>query len=90
MAKFVTASVSTLPAGILYKSIEGHYQPVSYPDGPITACFRFIKNAYWAACYASKIFSFALYCSSGPSCSKLTMLLVNDSLKFTSSDTQIC
>ena len=25
-----------------------------------------------------------------PSCSKLTMLLVNDSLKFTSSDTQIC
>ena len=30
-----------------------------------------------------------LYCS-GPSCSKLTMSLVNDSLKFTSSDTQIC
>ena len=28
--------------------------------------------------------------SSGPSCSKLTMSLVNDSLKFTSSDTQIC
>ena len=26
----------------------------------------------------------------GPSCSKLTMALVNDSLKFTSSDTQIC
>ena len=28
--------------------------------------------------------------SSGPSCSKLMMLLVNDSLKFTSSDTRIC
>ena len=28
--------------------------------------------------------------SSGPSCSKLTMSLVNDLLKFTSSDTQIC
>ena len=28
--------------------------------------------------------------STGPSCSKLTMSLVNDSLKFTSSDTQIC
>ena len=28
--------------------------------------------------------------SSGPICSKLTMSLVNDSLKFTSSDTQIC
>ena len=27
---------------------------------------------------------------SGPSCSKLTMLLVNDSLKFTSSDKQTC
>ena len=27
---------------------------------------------------------------SGPSCSKLTMSLANDSLKFTSSDTQIC
>ena len=26
----------------------------------------------------------------GPSCSKLMTLLVNDSLKFTSSDTQIC
>ena len=28
--------------------------------------------------------------TSGPSFSKLTMSLVNDSLKFTSSDTQIC
>ena len=27
---------------------------------------------------------------SGPSCSKLMMSFVNDSLKFTSSDTQIC
>ena len=27
---------------------------------------------------------------SGPSCSKLTMSLVNDSLKFTLSDMQIC
>ena len=30
------------------------------------------------------------YKISGPSCSKLTMSLVNDSLKFTLSDTQIC
>ena len=29
-------------------------------------------------------------CISGPGCSKLTTSLVNDSLKFTSSDTQIC
>ena len=31
-----------------------------------------------------------LFYYTGPSCSKLTMSLVNDSLKFTSSDTQIC
>ena len=36
------------PASILYKSIAGCYRPVSYPDGPITARYRFIKNAYWA------------------------------------------
>ena len=34
-------------ASILYKSIAGRYRPVSYPDGPITARYRFIKNASW-------------------------------------------
>ena len=34
-------------ASILYKFIAGRYRPVSYPDGPITARYRFIKNAYW-------------------------------------------
>ena len=41
---------ASLPAptpGILYKSIAGRYRP-SYPDGPITVRYRFIKNAYWA------------------------------------------
>ena len=37
-----------LPVSILYKSIEGRYRPVSYPDGPRTGRYRFIKNAYWA------------------------------------------
>ena len=32
----------------VYKSIAGRYRPVSYPDGPITARYRFIMNAYWA------------------------------------------
>ena len=32
----------------------------------------------------------AKFLITGPSCSKLTTSLVNDSLKFTSSDTQIC
>ena len=40
-------SVTTYPASILYKSIAGRYRPVSYPDGAITARYRFIKNAYW-------------------------------------------
>ena len=34
-------------ASILYKSIASRYLPVSYPDGPITARYRFIKDAYW-------------------------------------------
>ena len=37
-----------LPVSILYKSISGRHRPVSYPDGPITARYRFIKNAGWA------------------------------------------
>ena len=39
---------SSYPASILYKSIAGRYRPVSDPDGPITARYRFIKNAYCA------------------------------------------
>ena len=39
-----------IPASSLYKSIAERYRPVSYPDGPITARYRFIKNAYWDRC----------------------------------------
>ena len=35
------------PVSILYKSIAGRSRPVSYPDGPRTARYRFIKNASW-------------------------------------------
>ena len=35
------------PVSILYKSIAGRYRPVSYPDGPITVRYWFIKNAFW-------------------------------------------
>ena len=41
-----TLSQKLNPASILYKSIAGRYRPVSYPDGPITARYRFIKNAF--------------------------------------------
>ena len=30
------------PVSILHKSIAGRYRPVSYPDGPITAHYRFM------------------------------------------------
>ena len=36
------------PARILHKSTAGRYRPVSYPDGPISARYRFMQNAYWA------------------------------------------
>ena len=42
------------------------------------------------SCGYSFIFHGEIRKISGPSCSKLTMSLVNDSLKFRSSDTQIC
>ena len=32
---------SALPASILRKSISGRHRPVSYPDGPMTARYRF-------------------------------------------------
>ena len=35
------------PVSILYKSIAGRYWPVRVADGPITARYRFIKNASW-------------------------------------------
>ena len=34
--------IVSFPASILYKSIAGRDRPVSYPDGPITARYRFI------------------------------------------------
>ena len=38
--------VSSFPASILHTSTAGRYRPVSYPDGPITARYRFLQNAY--------------------------------------------
>ena len=47
MVKVKMIKMTDNPASILYKSIAGRYRPVSYPDGPITAHYRFIKNASW-------------------------------------------
>ena len=42
---FLLVSLVDYPVSILYKSIAGRYRPVSCPDGPIMARYRFIKNA---------------------------------------------
>ena len=42
------------PDSILYKSTADRYRPVSYPDGPISARCRFIKNADWEVSRARK------------------------------------
>ena len=47
--KLCVRQVCFSPASILYKSIAGRYRSVSYPDGPITTRYRFVKNAYWEA-----------------------------------------
>ena len=41
--------LNNYPASILHKFIAGRYWRVSYPDGTITARYRFIRNAYWVA-----------------------------------------
>ena len=43
-----------IPASILNKSIAGRYRPVRVTDGPITAHYRFIKNAYCDMACAGK------------------------------------
>ena len=48
-SSYLLVLITLNPASILYKSIAGRYRHVSYPDGPITARYRFIKNAYWNA-----------------------------------------
>ena len=37
----------SIPVSILYKSIADRYRPVRVADGPITARYRFLKNASW-------------------------------------------
>ena len=46
-APYITYQPVHFPASILYKSIAGRYPPVRVADGPRTARYRFIKNAYW-------------------------------------------
>ena len=76
---------------------------IGYPPGVWVSSFLLLffffvspwKHILWVLCKALLMNTHNTYIhgkirkTSGPSCSKLTMSLVNDSLKFTSSDTQI-
>ena len=54
------------PVSILYKSIAGRYRPVRVADGPITARYRFIKNASWVSSTDALLFFglWLMYCLS--------------------------
>ena len=61
----------TFPVSILYKSISGRYRPVRVADGPITARYRFIKNASWVITCNGRRFlrlrsSCSIFSSGGP------------------------
>ena len=53
---------TTFPASILYKFLAGRYRPVSYPDGPITARYRFKKNAYWVDFFSANFYKGENFC----------------------------
>ena len=78
------------PVSIIYKSTAGRYRPVNYPDGPITARYRFIKNAYWEVQSVSYfdwtriVIDYACHAISQYSC--LTLLTSKDFLKFEIND----
>ena len=46
-ASFNEDNTGKKPVSILYKSIAGRYRSVRVADGPLTARYRFIKNASW-------------------------------------------
>ena len=51
----VSSNREEYPSKQIYKSTAGQYQPIRVADGPITACYRFIKNASWDAPKGEKI-----------------------------------
>ena len=63
-----------LPENILYKSIAGHYRPVRVADGPITACYRFIKNANWVELSEIDVYSVLFFFCTGNNPTKVCEL----------------
>ena len=53
--------LSMYPASILRKSTSDRHRPVSYPDGPMTARYRFTLNADWVYTYSTKCLAHSLY-----------------------------
>ena len=76
--KFVIKLTSNCsnPVSILYKSTAGRSRPVSYPDGPITARYRFIKNTSWEGC-ASGALSYSYVRSSSNKSSFYSLYIIH-------------
>ena len=52
----LSRSAGKYPVSILHKSIADRYRPVRVADGPITALYRFIKNASWVPCSIQSVY----------------------------------
>ena len=50
------------PASILRKSTSGRHRPVSYPNGPMTARYRFTYNADWVDMFEAVAKRIAIIC----------------------------
>ena len=60
--------IGIFPVGILYKFIAGRYRPVRVTDGPITARYRFIKNASWVVLEMSELNANSVVPDQTPGC----------------------
>ena len=72
------------------KTVKTHFHDYIYKNMIADSKDTVAKFWYQTLYFLNAYFGYFFAIRSGPSCSKLTMSLVNDSLKFTSSDTQIC
>ena len=90
---FIFSTISSLFSPFLWEKTKSKPTRVDVSLNPNTfnqykefsSCIHFIATSM-----ILPVFFFFPISITGPSCSKLTTSLVNDSLKFTSSDKQIC
>ena len=75
--------VGVIPASIFYKSISGRYRPVRVADGPITARYRFIKNAYCNVDMAVDVVTMVVFVFTVIITENIVVLSIKGDLKFT-------